>query len=379
MFGFRNVKIYKEDEGIVVGNIQIEDGRIVSFDDHPELDTLPDNYMIVPGFIDQHMHGANGNDVMDATNESLTNIAASIAQDGVTTFLATTMTMSNEQIEKALHNIASYMAHDHQKAAHLLGVHLEGPFISKVFCGAQDPSYIVKPSKELLERYLHIAPIKMVTFAYEEDGQEMLEYLLQKGIRPSLGHSNASALEAKKAFENGVHCTTHTFNAMKGLHHRDIGVVGEALLHEEIYSELICDLHHVSKEAIRLLYKNKGPQKIILVTDSMEARFLNDGQYSLGGQEVFVHDGVATLKNGVLAGSILKMPDALRHIYETLPISLEEAIDMASKNPAQHLGIDDRVGSLKIGKDADFVILDDQFTVYATYSKGRKIYQRKGV
>ncbi len=377
MFGFRNVKIYKENEGIVLGNIQIENGKIVSFEDHPDLISLPEHIIIVPGFIDEHMHGANGSDVMDATFESLDNIATSIAQDGVTTFLATTMTMSPKAIEKALQNIADFMKRQ-TRGAHVLGVHLEGPFISKTFCGAQDPSYILKPSRQLMAEYQRIAPIRMVTFAYEESGREMLSYLLENHICPSLGHSNATSSQAKEAFESGVDCTTHTYNAMRGIHHRDIGVVGEAFLHENVYTELICDFHHVSKEAIKLLYQNKGKDKIILITDSMEARFLKNGHYKLGGQDVFVKDGVATLENGVLAGSVLQMNDAIRNIYQTLPIRMEDALDMASKNPAQHLGIYNHVGSLQIGKDADFVLMDEQFTIYATYTKGQKIYERKG-
>ncbi len=377
MFGFRNVKIYKENEGIVHGNIQIENGKIISFEDHPDLISLPEHIIIVPGFIDEHMHGANGSDVMDATFESLDNIATSIAQDGVTTFLATTMTMSPKAIEKALQNIADFMKRQ-TRGAHVLGVHLEGPFISKTFCGAQDPSYILKPSRQLMAEYQRIAPIRMVTFAYEESGREMLSYLLENHICPSLGHSNATSSQAKEAFESGVDCTTHTYNAMRGIHHRDIGVVGEAFLHENVYTELICDFHHVSKEAIKLLYQNKGKDKMILITDSMEARFLKNGHYKLGGQDVFVKDGVATLENGVLAGSVLRMNDAIRNIYQTLPIRMEDALDMASKNPAQHLGIYDHVGSLQIGKDADFVLMDEQFTIYATYTKGQKIYERKG-
>lgn len=377
MFGFRNVRIYKENEGIVLGNIQIENGKIVSFEDHPDLKTLDSHIIIVPGFIDEHMHGANGNDVMDATFDSLDNIATSIAQDGVTSFLATTMTMAPKAIEKALQNIADFMKIQ-TKGAHVLGAHLEGPFISKTFCGAQDPSYILKPSKKQMEAYQKIAPIKMVTFAYEENGREMLVYLLEKHICPSLGHSNATAPQAKEAFESGVNCATHTFNAMRGIHHRDVGVVGEALLHDNVYTELICDFHHVSKDAIKLLYQNKGKDKIILITDSMEARFLKNGHYTLGGQDVLVKDGVATLTNGVLAGSVLRMNEAIRNIYQTLPIRLEDAIDMASKNPAKHLGIYDHVGSLQIGKDADFVLIDDKLNVYATYAKGQKIYERKG-
>lgn len=375
MWGYRNAWIYIEGQGLIKSNMQIDNGKIVSFADHQDLKEISDDYVIIPGFIDEHVHGANGSDAMDEDKTAITNIAFSVAQDGVTSFLATTMTMEQARIEKALKNIDRYMKSE-QKSAKVIGVHLEGPFISKKYCGAQDPHYIVKPSVTILEKYRSLADIKMVTFAVEEADNEFLEYLLQNDICPSLGHSDASAQEAAFAFSHNVDCITHTYNAMRGIHHRDIGVVGEAFLNDDVYCEVICDLHHVSKEALQLLYKMKGPHKIILITDSMEARFLEDGKYSLGGQEVYVANGMATLKNGVLAGSVLKMNEAIKNIYETLEIDFTTAIDMATINPARHLKIDDKVGSLKIGKDADFVIMKKDFTIIATYSKGQLIYQK---
>ncbi len=376
MWGYRNAWIYIEGQGLVKSNIQIENGKFISFADHQDLKEISNDYVIVPGFIDEHIHGANGSDAMDEDENAIANIALAVAQDGVTSFLATTMTMESSRIEKALKNIDRYMKSE-QKSAKVIGVHLEGPFISQKYCGAQDPLYIVKPLSIILDKYCSLAEIKMVTFAVEKDDNNFLEYLLQKGICPSLGHSDASAKEAAEAFSKGVNCITHTYNAMRGIHHRDIGVVGASFLNDDVYCEVICDLHHVSKEALQLLYKIKGPDKIILITDSMEARFLKDGKYSLGGQDVYVANGVATLKNGVLAGSILRMNEAIKNMYETLEIDFTTAIDMASINPARHLKIDAQVGSIKIDKDADFVIMKKDFTIVATYSKGQLIYQKE--
>ena len=170
--------------------------------------------------------------------------------------------------------------------------------------------------------------------------------------------------------------TTHTYNAMKGIHHREIGTVGAALLYDELACELICDLHHVSEDAIRLLYKSKPKDKLILITDSMEAKFLNEGKYSLGGQPVIVKDGTARLENNTLAGSILHMNDAIRNLMNVCNLSLEEAIDKATINPAINLKIDSTKGSISIGKDADFVIIDKNLNIYRTYVNGKLVYKK---
>lgn len=376
MFGFKNSNIYIEGIGIIKSSLKIENGKFVSFNHNDSFEELDDKYIIVPGFIDEHIHGANGSDTMDATIDSLANIAKSITQDGVTSFLATTMTMPNDNINNALVNIANYQ--NNNDKANLIGVHLEGPFISPKYCGAQDPSNIIKSTSNKIREYQTFAKnkIKIITLAPEETTNDVYSTAKDFGIIISAGHTNASSSDIKNAMNYGLSMTTHTYNAMKGIHHREIGTVGAALLNDELACELICDLHHVSADAIRLLYKAKPKDKLILITDSMEARFLNDGFYKLGGQDVKVENGTARLKDGTLAGSILHMNDAIRNIKEVCNISLAEAIDMATINPAKNLKIDDKKGSIALGKDADFVIIDKDINVYATFVGGKEVYRK---
>ena len=375
MFGFKNSNIYIEGKGIIKSNLQIKDKKFFSFDYLEELDELDDKYIIVPGFIDEHIHGSNNSDTMDATKTALDNISTSIIKEGVTSFLATTMTMKKEKILSSLENIANY---NNENGANLLGIHLEGPFISTNFSGAQNKDEIIKPTKELLKEYINKSKnkIKIVTLAPENCNEEIYQILKDNNIVISAGHTNATAKEIKDAINHGLSLTTHTYNAMKGIHHREIGTVGAALLYDELASELICDLHHVSEDAIRLLYKNKPKDKLILITDSMEAKFLNDGNYSLGGRPVIVKNGTARLENDTLAGSILHMNDAIRNLMKVCNTTLEEAIDKATINPAINLKIANNKGSINIGKDADFVIIDKDLNIYRTYVNGKLIYKK---
>ena len=215
-----------------------------------------------------------------------------------------------------------------------------------------------------------------MTIAYEEADFDIVKFLLDNGIKPSLGHSDCSYTKAQEAIDKGAHTLTHTYNAMRGIHHRDIGLLGAGLLNDSVYTELICDLHHVSAPAIELLYRLKGKDKIVLITDSMEARFLDEGQYELGGQKVYVKNGVATLNDGTLAGSILRMNDAVKNIQKTLNISLEEAIDFATINPAKNMGVEKFKGSLDIGKDADYIVIDRNLNVIKTYIAGNLVYSK---
>ena len=374
MFGFKNSNIYVEGQGIIKTNLKIENGKFTSFEKEDNFVELEDKYIIVPGFIDEHIHGANGSDTMDATNEALHNIASSLTKDGVTSFLATTMTMDEEHINNALVNIANYKASDNE--ANLLGIHLEGPFISAKYCGAQDPSKIIKATPSLIKKYQELAnnKIKIITLAPEEN-EDIYEVMKELNIIASAGHTNATCEDIKKAIDKGLSMTTHTYNAMKGIHHREIGTVGAALLYDELACEVICDLHHVSEDAIRLLYKSKPIDKLILITDSMEARFLKDGMYKLGGQDVKVENGTARLLDGTLAGSILHMNDAIKNFQNVCKTSLEEAIDKATINPARNLNIEAYKGSIALNKDADFVIIDKDLIVYATFVNGKLVYR----
>ena len=374
MFGFKNSNIYVEGQGIIKTNLKIENGKFTSFEKEDNFVELEDKYIIVPGFIDQHIHGANGSDAMDATSKALHNIASSLTKDGVTSFLATTMTMDEEHINNALVNIANYKASDNE--ANLLGIHLEGPFISPKYCGAQDPSKIIKATPSLIKKYQELAnnKIKIITLAPEEN-EDIYEVMKELNIIASAGHTNATCEDIKKAIDKGLSMTTHTYNAMKGIHHREIGTVGAALLYDELACEVICDLHHVSKDAIRLLNKSKPKDKLILITDSMEARFLKDGMYKLGGQDVKVENGTARLLDGTLAGSILHMNDAIKNFQNVCKTPLEEAIDKATINPAKNLKIDAYKGSIALNKDADFVIIDKDLNVYATFVNGKLVYR----
>lgn len=376
MKGFKNVNIYIAGKGIVKSSLVVEGGKIASFDEKKDLMTLSDDLIVIPGFIDKHIHGANHSDSMYPTLEDIKNISRTIAMEGVTSYMPTTMTQSEENITKALKNIREYIETENHDGAFVLGTHLEGPFISPKFKGAQPERYIVPCSVEEFMHYQAASGnnIKQVTLAYEENGKDLCNYLFSQGIVASLGHTNATAVEVLESVKNGVTSATHTYNAMKPLHHREAGTVGGIMLADSIYAELIADLVHVSPEAIRVLCKVKGLDKIILVTDAIESKHLPDGIYNLGGQDVMVKGREARLADGTLAGSTLKMNQAIKNIISVLGISLERAVDLATINPARNLGVDSSKGSIALGKDADFAVIDKDLNVYMAVSKGNIIY-----
>lgn len=378
MKGFKNANIYIEGKGIVKSSLSIENGKIKSFEDVDGALELAENLIVVPGFIDKHIHGANNSDSMYPTQIDVANIAKTIASEGVSTFLPTTMTQTEENIDLALANLKEYIESNPQEGAYPLGIHLEGPFISKSFKGAQVESCIVDCDVEQFKHYQKVSGnhIKQVTLAYEEKGKELCNYLASEGIVASLGHTNATSEQVKESADNGVTSATHTYNAMKGLHHRQAGTVGGIFLEDRIYAELICDLVHVCPDAIRVLFKIKGKDKVVLVTDGIEAKHLPDGMYKLGGQDVTVKGKEARLADGTLAGSTLKMNDAVRNAKNVLNLSLEDAIDLATKNPAMNLGVYDTKGSISLGKDADFTVIDSDLNVYMTVSNGNVIYNK---
>lgn len=375
--GFKNVQMYVDGK-FVKKSLTVENGKIINFKSGPNHLTIDEKLYLVPGFIDEHIHGANGCDSMNGKRASLLTIATNLAKEGVTSFLATTMTQTETNIIKALNAIRDYIDEDVKEGAEVLGVHLEGPFISKVFKGAQPEHAIRKCDRDLLEKFNHESGdnIRLVTFAYEENGKEMLDYMVAHGITASIGHTNATSDEALEAIQNGASCATHTYNAMKGLHHREAGTLGAVMISDNVYAELIADLIHVSKTAIKLLVKTKTVDKMIAITDAMEAKNLKDGTYELGGQEVYVKDGSARLKDGTLAGSILNLNKGLRNIKEAAGISLEDTIKMATINPAKNLGISHFKGSIALGKDADFVVIDEDFNIYLTVRGGNIVYQK---
>lgn len=374
--GFKNVRMYVDGK-IKKQSLSIKNGKICDFEKLESHISLPKNLILVPGFIDEHTHGSNGYDAMDGEEVSLLNISKNLAKEGTTSFLATTMTQEKNAILKSLKNINEYMKKNISEGASLLGVHLEGPFISKVYKGAQPENAIIKCDVELFTEFNKASGnnIKLVTMAYEENGRELLEYLVSHGITASLGHTNATSNEALEAISLGAHCATHTFNAMKGLHHREAGTLGACLLEDKVYCELIADLIHISPNAIKLLFKCKTADKVIAITDAMEAKNLEDGKYQLGGQDVYVKDGSARLIDGTLAGSILRLNEGLRNINKNAGVKFEDCIKIATINPAKNIGVSHIKGSIAIGKDADFAVIDEDFNVYLTIREGKIIYK----
>lgn len=337
---------------------------------------FPSSYHLIPGLIDLHVHGANNSDVMDATPSALDVISKALAAEGTTAFLATTMTASADQIEKTLSTIRNFMQKQHEiiRGAAILGVHLEGPFISVKKVGAQNAKNILLPSIEYFERWQKISgnTIKLVTLAPElQNSAELIRYLKKNKIIASIGHSDATYAETLAAIKNGCGYVTHLFNAMRGIHQREPGVVTAALLSEEVLTELIVDGVHLHPAIVRLILKLKGKEKMILVTDAMRAKCLSDGIYELGGQSVEVKQGIASLPDGTLAGSVLQMPTAIKKILDYTQCSLFDAVKMASENPAKAIGVFDKKGSIALKKDADFVVLDENLNVVLTVCGGR--------
>ena len=339
---------------------------------------LPEDAIVLPGFVDQHIHGAGGSDGMDGTVEDIAIIAKTIAAEGTTSFLVTTMTQSPENITKAMKAVKAYREANSDEGARVVGVHLEGPFIAAAHKGAQPLEYVKAPDIAAFDGY-NVASgnaIRIVTLAPEVDGaEEFIRHLTEQGIVSSIGHTGAKYPDIEKAVANGASNVTHTYNAQSALHHREIGTVGSAMLLDELNCELICDTIHVSVPAMRLLVKNKPLDKLSLITDAMRAKGIPDGVSELGGQVVYVKNGEARLEDGTLAGSVLRMNRAVQNMVEKVGVPFTQAVDYATINPARMLKIDGETGSIEVGKRADFTVLNGNYDVVLTVRGGKIIYQ----
>ncbi|WP_373893393.1 N-acetylglucosamine-6-phosphate deacetylase [Virgibacillus natechei] len=376
----KNATIFTEEERITNGSILLKDGKIDTIlQENEQLKSYPNhvkvidgtNLHVIPGFIDGHIHGANGADVMDATESALDTMAAVLPKEGTTSFLATTITQSPENIERSLENIATYQ--NKQGQAEMVGAHLEGPFIEASKKGAQPLEYIMGPSIDQFKKWQSLSnnKIKTITMAPEHDTDgSFISYLVDSGVNVSAGHTDTNFAGMKKAVAKGVRQVTHLCNAMPGIHHRDIGVVGAAFQLEELRAELIADGIHVSPEMLQLIYKNMGSERLILITDAMRAKCLNAGEYELGGQPVEVTSDRAVLEDGTLAGSILKMQQGAQQMLRLADVSIENVIEMASVNPAKQLGIFAKKGSIAPYKDADVLLVDKDLNIKSTICRG---------
>ncbi len=332
---------------------------------------------IFPGFIDIHCHGAFGFDTNDAHPKGLRRWTKQIPSEGVTAFLATTITQSEDVLTKALKNVA-YVMENGYEGAELLGVHMEGPYLAKDFSGAQPEQYIVKPDLKQFQRYQNASgnTIRYVTLATENDDQfELTDYCVKEGIVVSVGHSAATYEDTLMAWAHGARSMTHVFNGMSRFHHRVNGLTGAAQRLRTMFGEVICDGNHVTPAALNAYFLNKGPDWPIMVSDAVMAKGTPAGsRFLFGGQEIeVIDDGSAhIIATGGLAGSTLKLNEGLKVLVEDALIPLNYAINSCTINPARCLGIDQRKGSLQVGKDADIVVLNDDYSVVQTYARGVK-------
>ncbi|MDC6327815.1 N-acetylglucosamine-6-phosphate deacetylase [Staphylococcus auricularis] len=372
-----NGVIYTETDVLDRGHIFINEGKIMQIEPgayHGDLPTLDaQGHHVLPGFIDIHMHGGYGEDAMDASAQGLNHLATSLLSEGTTSFLATTMTQSDENIIRALETIAKYQAEqDHTEEAEIAGVHLEGPFISEHKVGAQNPAYVQRPTVEKIKQYQaavnHL--IKVMTFAPEVEGADEALRQLHDEIIFSIGHTVATYEGVTRAVEKGAQHITHLYNAATPFAHREPGVIGAAWHEQRLNTEIIVDGIHSHPTAVAIAYHQKGNQHFYLITDAMRAKGMPDGHYDLGGQDVVVQGAEARLANGALAGSILKMNEGLRNLMTYTGDDLESLWRVTSLNQAQALHIDDVKGSIATGKDADLVIVDDELTVKTTIKNG---------
>jgi N-acetylglucosamine-6-phosphate deacetylase len=332
-------------------------------------------HWVVPGFIDVHVHGGVGQDTMDATPDAICAMGHFFAQHGVTSYLPTTVTAAEAEIQAAIDNVV----HCPQPAdgAQHLGLHLEGPYLNLDHRGAQPPDYIRSPNPAEYERWFESGHIRLITVAPElDDAQPFISAGVEQGIEFAIGHSDASYEQVVEAASGGVRQATHAFNGMLGLHHRAPGTLGGILTDERIYCQVIVDGIHVHPAMVKLLIRAKGIGRTILITDAIRAAGWRDGTYDLGGQPVAVKNGVARIASGNLAGSTLTLDMALRNAMHYAGLSLREALPMVTAVPAQALRLEGRKGVLAPGADADVVLLDSDLSVTMTLVGGRVVYRR---
>ena len=333
---------------------------------------------VAPGLIDIHIHGALGHDVMDATPEALTTVANHLARHGVTSWLPTTMSASAQAIDAAIANVAS--CPQPGDGAQLLGVHVEGPYLNERYRGAQARDALRPPDPAEYDDWLRSDAVRLITLAPELPGAwNLIEAGRRRGIEFAIGHSGADYETVLAAADRGLRQSTHTFNGMAGLHHRRPGTRGAILDDGRIFAQLIADGLHVHPAMVRLLLKAKGRDRLLLISDSMRATGLGDGDFDLGGQAVSVREGMARAQDGALAGSTVTLDEILRRFMQYTGLNIEQALPMASTVPAAAMNMRGRKGVLQPGADADIILLDDDAQVQLTMIAGRVVHDAGAV
>jgi len=367
---FYKSKILKED-GYLVGSFEIENGKFKSF----SKDSEEYKYIVIPGFFDIHTHGAVGYDFTTANKEEMKEILKFYKSHGITSVFPTLLTEHDELIFKQLETL-----YEISKSEPIIkGIHLEGPFLSKVFKGAQLEECLQVPSIEKCKLFIEHSHglFKYMTIAPErENSCEIISFLTKNDIKVSMGHSNASFDETTNALKAGASCITHTMNAMKGLNHHDPSILAAALYYDDLYNEVILDGIHVHPKIVEFIRKIKGNDRVIAITDSLMAAGLPDGNYMIGNTPITVKDHDCKISaTGVRAGSTLNMEKAFTNIKKFCCLNDLEASKITSLNASKMLGLNNKIGSIEVGKHADFIIMDKNYKILETYINGQLVYK----
>lgn len=377
----KNIKIITPYEILIGFGVKIKDGRIIDINLEHLLNEQGEEiidgqgYYLSPGFIDIHNHGNSGYDVMDSTEEAIDKMGEFHISKGVTSYLGTIITSSYDDMIKAMENIAAY--ENKRNKANILGIHLEGPFFDIGKKGAQPEEFIRLPNLKDVENMISISQgkMKMVSLAPELKGSlEVIQKLKQNNITVAMAHTNSTFESAKRGIDYGITVATHLYNGMRSFSHREPGVIGVSLTDDRVYCEVIYDRIHLHDGAVEIALKMKGYDKIILVSDAMMAAGLEDGEYMLGNQKVFVKEGAARLASGNLAGSTLNLHEAVWNMVNFLDIPLHEIIKMATLNPAKAIFEDKDLGSVEIGKIADLILFDKDINIKNVIKGGNLLW-----
>ena len=371
-----NIKIVTRDAVIENGYIEMKDGVIA---DVRSGSYVGDDEVIngqgkiaFPGFIDIHTHGSCGIDFMDADENGIKTIADAFYKEGITTFLATTLTSDFESLDR----VCKVVANAKKDVPSLGGIHLEGPYINEKYKGAQNAAYIRNPNIEEFNTLVKDSNgnIRDISLAPEKEGAlEFIKNAVKQNVVCSVGHSDATFKDVEKAIEMGLTNVTHTHNAQSGHHHRNPGVVSAAMYFDELYTEVICDCIHVSEDALKAFYKVVGPNRFIIITDSLKVKHAQFDEFQLFGLDCIRRDGAAYLKSGPLAGSILNYDQGIRNVRRITGASLIDLAKVSSYNAAKSIGFKDR-GELAVGKIADVVLMDEDLNVKEVYKLGKRVF-----
>ena len=354
------------------GCIHIENGVISSFSDCNEPDKISmDGLVALPGFIDIHTHGGSGADACDMTVEAYETLSKHYAKHGVTSFCPTTMTLPIPRLKDIFEAIENFKGNE--PAAYFQGINMEGPYVSKNKCGAQNPDFIVPPDAEEFLALSKVSKISLVDVAPEADGAFDFAEKVSPLCICSIAHTDADYDTAKEAIKHGFSHVTHFYNAMSGLSHRAPGVVGAVFEDNNVTAELICDGFHLSPAAVRIAFKVLGSDRCVAISDSLSSADYPDGEYTLGGQKVIVKDGHAHLENGTIAGSTANLFDEFKNLL-SFGIDFKTALKACSENPAKVIGVFDKCGSLEKGKNADIIFVDNEMNLKHVFVKGKMIF-----